>query len=550
MKENFFIIDSEMLEHVQPKMYGMAFDSKSFITDVSAFDETAYREYSGAFVAIKKTGDTIRIYQDANGTHGIYLYEDDSYFALSNSFMLLFEYLHFRKKKKLDLHYGYACHLLTIPMCSLAYTSTLCRQIRILPRSVEATIQLEKKALSTAALPVSPKVDIYSEEALAIIDRWISKWASLIQNLQAEDLFAEVDVTGGMDSRLTLALALAADVDREKINFYSAEKYHISDDYPLARALAAACGFTLNAGKCGGKYTPLTATDAWNLSVLTNLGIHHYPYYKNSAYSPSIFKFTGQGGETIRNHWYVEPHALERAMIGGDISQRNLSLSAVKFLWEELIALNQSRPAGHADGYRKLVHHLYDEGRARYHFGRNIMSWFMVNYMTLAPLLDPELRRVDCLSQGNLDHDLLMAVIMMRIDKRLVEIPFNDGKMFSADCISRAREINRKGTLRVESESVAIPRNVMTYVPDGSADETQEPPLERLKRLVLEADVRNPICEAFGTEVYDDSIEGFDRPGVHPEKDAFKVLAVARIANPAEPVLMGFDALAGVAGKP
>ena len=545
MQENFFVIDADNLELVHEKMYGMAFDSKSFITDINAFDEKAYRDYSGAFVAVKRKDRDVRLYQDTNGTHGIYVYEEDSYFALSNSFLLLFEYLYFTKHKTLELNYGYACHLLTMPMCSLAYASTLCSQIRILPRDTEVAIDVATKSLAVQYLEKPPLIDIYSEEALLLVDRWISKWVSLIQNLQAQERFTEVDVTGGFDSRLTLSLVLAADVDRAKFNFKSGETYHVRDDYPISQKLGKDFGFALNAQNYSGKYVNVSAADGWNLSVLTNLGTHHYPYFQNSAYAPSYFKMTGRGGETIRNHWYVEPHSLEKAMIGGDVSKRNISLHAVKFLWHELIEVNKRHQGDNADSYKTLVHLLYNEGRARYHFGRNIASAHFINYIVLAPLIDPELRRIDCLSHGNTDYDLLIALIMMRIDKRLVEIPFNDGKMFAADCIRRASEINRKKKFVIQYESFSVPENAVTFRPDSTYDNNQELPLERLKRQILCPEVKSAISRAFGSELYDTCVSGFDRQGVHPEQGAFKLLAVAKVAEPGAPVLMAFDAQAG-----
>lgn len=538
MHEKFFIIDADTLEQTPEKLYGMAFDGKSFITDMAAFDESAYRDYSGAFIAVKRKGDSLHIYQDANGTYGIYLYEEGEYFAFSNSFILLFEYLYFQKKKKLSLNYDYACHLLSIPSCSIAYTSTLCREIRILPPTDEIEIGKSARGFVTKTCPENEAIDIYSGEALVRIDRWISKWASLIQNLQEQKLFTEVDVTGGMDSRVTLSLALAADVDRSKINFCSAEACPVKDDFLLAREIAGLCGFSLNSLKFSGKYTKLSLADTWNISMLTNLGTHHHPYFKPSVHSPSFFKITGQGGETIRNHWYFEPHALERMMMGGDVSQKNISLCGIRFLWNELQELNKRYAGDRANGYRTLVHHLYKEGRARYHFGRNIAAVHIVNYMALAPLLDGELRRINCLSRGNTDYDLLMAVILTRIDRRLVGIPFNNGKLFSADCVNRALEINKKRRLRLDIDTFAIPGSVGEYVPDKPGENHQETPQERLRRLVASAEVESVITQMFGKELHDAVVDGFRRADPRAEQAAFKVLAVASVARPGAPILM------------
>lgn len=103
-------------------------------------------------------------------------------------------------------------------MCSIAYSSTLCSQINILPANSEINIYVDKRTcyINTNKI-LLPNLDIYSEEALELIDHWINKWASLIQNLQLQNLFTEIDVTGGFDSRITLSLALTSDIDLEDV---------------------------------------------------------------------------------------------------------------------------------------------------------------------------------------------------------------------------------------------------------------------------------------------------------------------------------------------
>ena len=58
-------------------------------------DYTEDPEPQGAYIMIKKNEEEIRISQDYFGSFGLYLYENKNkdYFALSNSFLLLEEYL-------------------------------------------------------------------------------------------------------------------------------------------------------------------------------------------------------------------------------------------------------------------------------------------------------------------------------------------------------------------------------------------------------------------------------------------------------------------------
>lgn len=539
MKEKFFIIDSDNLVDVCNNMYGIAFDRTKFILDINDFNENNYTNYSGAFLVIKKFKNFINIYQDANGAYGIYIYNSDKYFAISNSFIYLYEYLYFRKNKKLNINYDYACHFLTMPMCSIAYSSTLCSQIKIVPSNSIISIDIENKTFYIKANKtlIPNSIDIYSEEALDIIDRWINKWISLIHNLQHQNLFTEIDVTGGFDSRLVLALALASDIDLSKVNFYSSTNYPVKDDFFIANTLASEFKFSLNSNNYNYYQQYLSTVDSWNLSMMTNFASHHFPYFKTKTYLSSIFKFTGQGGETLRNYWYYEPYTFEKKIIDNDISKKNISLNAIKFLWEEITELNLRYNVDRKDKYKTLIHYLYNETRSRYHFGRSFISSHITNYILLAPLIDFDLRRINCISNNNTDHNLLFAIILTRLNKKLVEIPFNNNKIFTNNCIERATDINNKNKFIRRIVEFSIPRTVIQYIPDKEYDKFQEHPMDRLKQLALNGDIKKVISDLFGERYYTSSVEKFNSSCHHPEQDLFKIFTIAKIAAPSSPIL-------------
>ena len=97
INDNFFIIDSNYLNEIKSHMYGFSVSTKGILTN-NYYENLGYYEEpepQGTYIMIRKIGDEIILNQDFCGSFGIYLYENKNkdYFALSNSFLLLEEYL-------------------------------------------------------------------------------------------------------------------------------------------------------------------------------------------------------------------------------------------------------------------------------------------------------------------------------------------------------------------------------------------------------------------------------------------------------------------------
>ena len=76
-------------------MYGYSVSKNGIITNnyykrIGRYEEP---EPQGAYVLVKRNGNTIQINQDYYRSYGVYIYENKRYFAFSNSFLLLVEYL-------------------------------------------------------------------------------------------------------------------------------------------------------------------------------------------------------------------------------------------------------------------------------------------------------------------------------------------------------------------------------------------------------------------------------------------------------------------------
>ena len=100
----FFIIDSNHLKDVKSEMFGFCLLDGLVI---ETLEELQNQEPSseGCYVYVNRTDKSIIIKQDFVGCYGIYLYKHGDYFALSNSFMYLVDYL--KSKKPITFNYKF-----------------------------------------------------------------------------------------------------------------------------------------------------------------------------------------------------------------------------------------------------------------------------------------------------------------------------------------------------------------------------------------------------------------------------------------------------------
>ena len=85
-EKNFFIIESSNLDSVKTKLYGYAISNYNIISD--SFNKKFNVDGTGAYIYVDVNSDEIQIFQDINGSFGIYVFESENYFAISNSFLM------------------------------------------------------------------------------------------------------------------------------------------------------------------------------------------------------------------------------------------------------------------------------------------------------------------------------------------------------------------------------------------------------------------------------------------------------------------------------
>ena len=131
LTNEFFIIDSNNLELINSRMYGYSIAENGILNNEN-LDNDSELTLNGAYIYIKKDNDTVTISQDYIGSYGLYLFKKDDFFAISNSFVMIVEYL--KNNHSISLNYDNAHSLLSLGLCAVSYTETLVNEIKMLPR--------------------------------------------------------------------------------------------------------------------------------------------------------------------------------------------------------------------------------------------------------------------------------------------------------------------------------------------------------------------------------------------------------------------------------
>jgi len=101
---------------------------------------------------IRKIGKEIKINQDFYGSFGLYIYENKNagYFALSNSFLLLEEYL--IGKQNFTFNKEFSDNLIISDLCSPSIYETMINEIILIPPNSFIVLNIKKKHLKFITL--------------------------------------------------------------------------------------------------------------------------------------------------------------------------------------------------------------------------------------------------------------------------------------------------------------------------------------------------------------------------------------------------------------
>lgn len=453
--DEFFLIDSNNLNLVHEKFYGYAFQNDGIVNEEN-FAITDGIGADGAYIWVHVTDENILITQDFMGSYGLYLYEDNNYFAISNSFIKLVE--HLKDNHPISFNKNYADAFLFADLCSFSYNETLVNEIEELSRNSKIFIDKRSNQIFVEEIDYQEDtIPLDSEKGMEILDKWYTKWVNIFRKIKSETNNLIVELSGGFDSRIVAAIWLTAGIDLNKVfvRSYDSKTHTFKQDYEIASQIANEFNFKLNNDvvRSDKKYffeleTPL------NLSSYLKLGFHKELHFRYTKLVNPIYVVTGSGGECIR--WYYNKTPSEYSQYIVNHARKfddNLSLASKMIVDSGLKSLKNKLNI--SEEYSKeLPEKMYKEIRCRHHFGKAMVESYFFNEFTLTPLIDSELHKLKLKTDNCDDRNLLMALIYYRYCPKLLNFKFEGNREINLDTINYAKKINDKYPLRLKSKNL------------------------------------------------------------------------------------------------
>lgn len=398
---------------------------------------------------LRKIDNEIIINQDFYGSYGLYLYENktDNYFALSNSFLLLEEYL--VGKQNISLNKDFADNFIISGLCSPSIYETLINEIIMLPANIIIIISIRKRNFKFLIIDYKEHtVPIDSEQGQNIIDNWVDKWGYIFRSLHKQTDNLAFDLSGGFDTRISFSILISSGINLKNIYIKSYDDQkknpaHI-EDLNIAINISSKYGFKLNDFSLDNKGIIWSTEDALYCTLYSKLGFHKEFYLKTRFYDRPRFVITGFGGENIRGYpgypieKYIENISSQGKKIDGyEGIFYNSSLRLCKRSVDLL-----KREKNYINSY-EISSDLYSKGRTRHHFGRGVVEAFLANLYMINPLLDPEIMKINFNMEEKNAHDLI-AYIYVRFAHDLIYFPIQGKRAINIQSIKKAERLNNK----------------------------------------------------------------------------------------------------------
>ena len=533
--EYFFIIDSNNLEAINSHLYGYIISKNGIITDnyfkmIGHYEEP---ESFGTYIMIRKIDNNIIINQDYYGGYGLYFFENknEGYFALSNSFFLLVEYLF--GKQNLTLNKDFADNFLVTSLCTFSINETMINEIIPLPSNSLINISIKKKINISYIQNKENTIPLESKEGLKIIDKWYDKWGYILRSLKKKTNNISFDLSGGFDSRLALSILLNSGININEILINSRnDNSHIWDeDFKIASNISSSFGFKLNNIKLDENWTKWSTKDSLFSIFYTKLGFNkNIGSIDFNFFLKPRFSFGGGGGESIRG----EPRCkIERLLDRYSYPGRQVKGHQEEYYNASMRLYNRSvefikREKTFDNGY-EIAKVFKEISINKYHFGKASLNAFLRNIYIISPLLDPELRQIKYEISENSTQDLI-AYIYTRFAQKLISFPFQKKRKLSSQSLQKAKNLNKqipKYKIKLDyNNNFFIDTKRKTPVLESYNNKTN---LSYIKEILESPEFKKIFYQVYDENTYDWALKYSKNITKFPYRHLFGLLSVEKI---------------------
>lgn len=540
--KEFFVIDSNNLEQVESKLYGYAILNNILIEDITILGEQDPKG-NGAYVCVRKYPEKITIHQDFIGSYGLYLYKEQDYFAISNSFIALLD--HIKLNHKITFHQDFANYMISAELCSASFADTMIEEIKLLDRSAIVTISIDtKKIRIDYADYCENTIALNSPEGMSVLDTWYHKWTGLIRNLYKENSNIRIDLSGGFDSRVILALFLGSGIDMNRVyvNSIKDDLHTHSEDYEIASDISKHYGFTLNNDTMIDHDSIVySMDDSINISFYLKLCFHKQMYPRIRSYTKPLHYFGGSGGECVRSYWntskeeYIQKAVSRCGMFSSGMtkelenSTRNILSDSFNKIQEKFAFL------GRALDPEDLTLNLYRETRCRNHFGKDLIENYYGGNIKHAPLLDPDLHKLKLNDSICTDKNLLMAVIFDRYNKDLLKFKYDSNRSIDPATIRYAKKLNSEfpyspsEDLQTSIDLLSSTKDNLTVTKNRNKAITLKEYKETIQEIFYSDRIRSMFELLYSEDLYESISEDINTRKYQPMQNAYTVIGIAKV---------------------
>ena len=477
---------------------------------------------------IRKEEDKIILNQDFHGSFGLYMYENKSanYFALSNSFLLLEEYL--IGKQNISFNKDYADNLLISDLYSYSIYETLIKEIIQLPSNSIVTINIQKKTFNMLEVDYGENtIPLESEEGIKIIDKWVDKWGYIFRSLKSKTKIISCDLSGGFDTRTVLAILLNSGINLNEILIRSAtdDKFVHIEDYKIASNISSNYGLKLNNKNFENNDTIWNSKETLLGTLYTKLGFHKEFYFNKKFFNKPRFIFTGHGGEDLRGSpGYPIKNYIDRICSRNIFGHKKEFDNSSKRLINRSLALLKQKKNYNND--YEISYDLYSRIVGRNHFGRSAVEAFLANIYSIQPLMDPDIKKIKYNITGNSPHDLL-AYIYVRFAHDLIDFPVQGNRRLNLESIRNAEKLNEK----LFPFKVKLDLNRKFYIDvkrkySSSRSKNDKDINDILKELFKSSEYLRIINKIYDKNIYYSSKEYTQKSNYHPLRHEYGLLAI------------------------
>ena len=459
IEKNFFIIDCENLAEIESNLCGFVIHEDGYI-QTEVMDDLSKLTRLGSYVYVYSDDKEIRIYQDFNGSYGLYLYKTGDYFALSNSFIKLVDYIK-DTKHSMSLNEDYANSFLFAELVTMSYDETLVNEIITLPRNCEVHIDKPNKQITIEEIDFEENtLELDSKKGIETLDKWFYKWVGILRHVKSISNNISVDLTGGFDSRVIAAIWLNANInlDEIRINSYNDDKHCHPEDFRIASEIGNKFGFKLNQKHFDNEkvsyddvYTPMLN------SFYPKLCFHTEMNFKPFRYRNRIYHFTGSSGECLRGYPNETPEEFFN-ILKNYIADFDTSLisSAKRLFSRSLDKISKKYNIADKNSLKMQERH-YKETRSRLHSGKMVVEYFLINDYYINPFFDEDIYKLKLTADDCDDPYLLFALIFARYCPELLEFEYEGGRIINPETIDYAKKITSKYPLnKPEYEKISF----------------------------------------------------------------------------------------------